>query len=182
MVTKSKQLQVLDTERTVVRLNLEGKNKFEIAEIMGLNHQTVDRYLKKALELAKQEFINDGERLLAKSYGRLEMLIERLWHEAFVEGNMAAIDRINKLVNTQSLMLSRVSGLKIQIEGNPDKPIHTVFHQGSADYELAKRLVEEDPDIVIEDPTEKFKQLAASEGYDIDISDYSFVDGEIEND
>lgn len=160
---KSKKLALMDNKEQITSLALGGKHPKEIAQILDLAETTVKKYLDEALEEAKAEYQDNTARLLAKSYMRADKLLDRLMEkfenlaargDEFID--LALVDRIDKLINTQTKMLTRNQPVKVQHQNDPNNPMgNQIIFFGSPEYNRAVELATEDPQFLIIEPKEQ---------------------------
>jgi len=135
------EFRVAEQTRLIVTYALEGKSIGAIQESLKTKHNielglaTISLYLKKALEEARDMFLEQAEGLLAKTYVRTELLIDLLMervNNTSMQGEIdyAAIDRLDKLFNTQVRMLTGI--VKTRRELEQEKP--RLFNTSQEEY------------------------------------------------
>lgn len=170
-MSQARKLMLLDNKQKVAELALRGMHPNVIAEELGLNPSTVRQHIDDTLTEAKEKFINDASRLLVKSYLRTELLIDSLMPAA-LEGDLASIAMVDKLIANQVKMLKNNSLINVNI-GDVNHTFNSIFKHGDATYEFAQQLAVESPHLLV-DPLEEFKKVAEEEGYIIE-GDFTFA-------
>lgn len=161
----SKDAKILDRARRdskIVMLAISGVPTKKIADEVDLSYDRTDQIIEDAMRLALEHYSNAAVQLFAKNYMRIDGLINRLMIqlENTPDGedlNLSAIDRVDRLINTELKMLSRDN--RIRTNDDPDNPTirNTVFSVNSTEYDRALELASADPDFDPEDEVEKLE-------------------------
>ena len=106
-VSKGNTVALTRRNADIVQQSIEGKSAQEIASEYSLSPQRVTQIITQALHEASFQLMSNAGELLTRNYVRIEVLIEALMEEAVGENGVTypAVDRINKLIATQSNLL-----------------------------------------------------------------------------
>lgn len=171
----SKDAKILDRanrDSKIIMLAISGVPTKQIADDVGISYNRADQIVEDALNLALEHYSEAAVQLFAKNYMRIDGLINRLLIrlEATPYGedmNLSAIDRVDRLVNTQIKMLSRDN--RIRANDDPDKPtlMRSVFPVQSVEYDRALELANADPDYNPEDEIEKLENAGRKQDEEV---------------
>jgi len=149
-VGKIKKLEKAIRDKEIIEAALSGIRISQIAKDEKLTEATINKVIKEALESALYHFEQDAKSLLAKNYMRIDIIIEILMAKA-LRGEYPAIDRVDKLINTQAKLLQGPTlGNK---KGESEKTIifaNKVITTASPEFMKLAALAQDDPLFIID--------------------------------
>lgn len=131
--------------KDIIAMRLKGVSVEKIAETYGLDVGSVASIINKEMKKARDHLVQDAESLLAKSYMRLDVLIDKLMSEVDdADNSLRVIDRVDKLINTQ---IKLITGLRTRpVQSADGHVVEQVFTTQSDEYELALTWVQQNGD------------------------------------
>lgn len=159
MASNSVELQEVTLHEKIIHLTLQGKHPRDIANELDISDKTVTTVIKKALDEAKEHFVGDAQSLLVKNFVRVDKLIDTLMASG-LSGDLKAIDRIDRLIQTQIKMLT-LHVVKPNTSENDWNGINNenVFTTSSPLYERALELAAADPEFEVTDGEVLFEEI-----------------------
>ena len=141
---KIDKLEKIIRDKEIVKAALSGTRVADIAKDEELTEATVNKVIKEALESALYHFEQDAKSLLAKNYMRLDIIIETLMTKA-LSGEYPAIDRVDKLINTQAKLLQHDPSSSKNKDGGVNIFSQQVFTTVSPEFKRLFELANDDP-------------------------------------
>jgi chemotaxis protein histidine kinase CheA len=113
--TSERRLKAAERQREALQLRAAGRTFEDIAKELGYRgpsgaYRAVQAGLKKTLQ-------EPADELRRVECERLDRLMEALWERAIVRGNVAAVDRVLRIMERRSRLLGLDAPSRLQLEG-----------------------------------------------------------------